>query len=127
MDLDEAGKERYWQLDELEEFRQQAYENSSIYKERTKASHDRRIRMREFKEGDKVLLFNSRFKLKAPKLRSKWTGPFEVINGYPSGQVKLHGHSGDGFIVNGQRVKHYYEEDSNKDEGIESGPYFVDE
>nr|XP_043638023.1 uncharacterized protein LOC122609028 [Erigeron canadensis] len=37
MDLDEAGKERYWQLDELEEFRQQAYENSSIYKERTKA------------------------------------------------------------------------------------------
>nr|XP_043613961.1 uncharacterized protein LOC122585905 [Erigeron canadensis] len=107
MDLDEAEKERYLELDELEELRRQAYENSSIHKERTKAWHDRRIRMKEFKEGDK--------------------GPFEVIKGYPSGHVELRGNSGGSFIVNGQRVKHYYEEDSYKDEGIELGPYVVDE
>nr|XP_043619443.1 uncharacterized protein LOC122591238 [Erigeron canadensis] len=103
MDLYEAGKERYLQLNELEELRQQAYENSSIHKERTKAWHDRRIRMKEFKGG-----------------------PFEVIKGYPSGHVKLRGNSGGSFIVNGKRVKHYYEEDIYEDGGIEIGPYAVD-
>ncbi|XP_031091002.1 uncharacterized protein LOC115995999 [Ipomoea triloba] len=40
-DIDFAGRERLWQLDELEEWRTLAYENSKAYKERTKVYHDR--------------------------------------------------------------------------------------
>ncbi|MGG6712785.1 UNVERIFIED_CONTAM: transposase family protein, partial [Salmonella enterica subsp. enterica serovar Weltevreden] len=49
-------------LNELEEFRLEAYENSRIYKERTKRYHDKRIRHREFLPGDLVLMYNSRLK-----------------------------------------------------------------
>ncbi|XP_048235696.1 uncharacterized protein LOC125371202 [Ricinus communis] len=35
-DLDTAGRQRQWQINELEEWRQQAYENSTIYKAKTK-------------------------------------------------------------------------------------------
>ncbi|XP_062075775.1 uncharacterized protein LOC133779893 [Humulus lupulus] len=37
MDLNAAGKNRLMQLNELDEFRNEAYENAKIYKERTKA------------------------------------------------------------------------------------------
>ncbi|WP_375697401.1 DDE-type integrase/transposase/recombinase, partial [Bartonella sp. AC329YNZD] len=36
MDLEKAGEERLLQLNELEEIRDEAYENAKIYKERTK-------------------------------------------------------------------------------------------
>jgi hypothetical protein len=39
-----------------------AYENESIYKERIKRWYDKRMKKKEFKEGDNVLLYNSRFK-----------------------------------------------------------------
>jgi hypothetical protein len=42
--------------------RLKAYENASIYKERIKRWYDKRLKKKEFKEGDKVLLYNSRFK-----------------------------------------------------------------
>ena len=38
--LDEAGKERLLQLQELQELSHDAYENATIYKEKTKAFHD---------------------------------------------------------------------------------------
>ncbi|GJT62960.1 reverse transcriptase domain-containing protein [Tanacetum coccineum] len=53
--------------------RDEAYENTRIYKERTKKWHDSRLRGdKNFKEGDKVLIFNSRFKMHPGKLKSKW-------------------------------------------------------
>jgi len=63
MDLHLANKNRQIQISELEEWREKAYHNSKIYKERTKTWHDRRIRHQEFTPGDKVLMFNSRVKL----------------------------------------------------------------
>ena len=41
MNLDEAGSQRKWQLNELDEIRHEAYDNASIYKQKTKAFHDR--------------------------------------------------------------------------------------
>ncbi|XP_016185657.1 uncharacterized protein LOC107627326 [Arachis ipaensis] len=38
-----AGEKRLLQLNEMEEFRLEAYENARIYKERTKRWHDKRI------------------------------------------------------------------------------------
>ena len=37
------GEKRILQLSELEEFRNEAYENAKIYKEKTKAWHDKHI------------------------------------------------------------------------------------
>nr|GEZ62393.1 hypothetical protein [Tanacetum cinerariifolium] len=62
-DLKIAGDHRKLQLNELSELRDQAYENSLIYKERTKKLHDDKIRNRIFNVGDQVLLFNSRLKI----------------------------------------------------------------
>ena len=126
LDLIEAGETRFLQLHELDEMRLNAYENSNLYKARTKAFHDSRIRRKEFKEGDKVLLFQSRYKFKAPKLRSKWKGPYVVKKGYASGYVELITHNGETFIVNGQRLKHYYEEDGKEIGMIEDGFYAME-
>ncbi|KAL0312801.1 UNVERIFIED_CONTAM: Retrovirus-related Pol polyprotein from transposon.6 [Sesamum radiatum] len=45
---------RKLQLNELDEIRHHAYENARIFKERTKAWHDARIRPKDFSEGDKT-------------------------------------------------------------------------
>nr|GFB66657.1 reverse transcriptase domain-containing protein [Tanacetum cinerariifolium] len=74
-DLRTAGDRRKLQLNELSEFRDQAYENSLIYKERTKKLHDDKIKNRIFNVGDQVLLFNSRLKIFSRKLKSHWSGP----------------------------------------------------
>jgi hypothetical protein len=63
MDLEAARIKRKMQLFELDEWREKAYHNSKIYKERTKRWHDKRIKTKDFAPGDKVLLFNSRVKL----------------------------------------------------------------
>lgn len=109
MDLQKAGENRFDQLNELEELRLEAYENSSSYKEKTKKWHDARLKeKKEFEPGDKVLLFNSRFKFSPGKLKSRWTGPYVVQKSYPSGHVDLIGHN-NVFKVNGHRLKLYYE------------------
>ena len=80
MDLLAAGEKRILDLHDLEEMRLHAYENARIYKERTKQVHDKRIASREFSEGNLVLLFNSRLRFFPGKLKSRWSGPFQVKN-----------------------------------------------
>ncbi|CAN6566334.1 unnamed protein product [Malus baccata var. baccata] len=63
MNLEEAGSQRRLQLNELDEIRHEAYDNASIYKQKTKAFHDNMIRGKSFSIGQKVLLFNSRLRL----------------------------------------------------------------
>nr|GEZ73282.1 reverse transcriptase domain-containing protein [Tanacetum cinerariifolium] len=88
-DLRTAGDHRKLQLNELNELRDQAYENSLIYKERTKKLHDDKIKTRIFNVGDQVLLFNSRLKIFSGKLKSRWSGPFTISEIYPYGTAKL--------------------------------------
>ncbi|KAL0375433.1 UNVERIFIED_CONTAM: hypothetical protein Sradi_3459000 [Sesamum radiatum] len=90
------GQQRKLQLNELDEIRHHAYENARIFKERTKAWHDARIRPKDFSDGDKVLLFNSRLKLFPGKFRSKWSGPYTVTTVFPHGAVELLGEQGHG-------------------------------
>ncbi|GKD70095.1 hypothetical protein Tco_1324185 [Tanacetum coccineum] len=111
-----AGEKRMFQLHELDELRHQAYENSHLYKERTKVWHDRKLKMRkEFKHGNKVLLFHSKYKFKQPKLRSLWLGSYVVKHQYPSENVELYGKDEKTFIVNGHRLKLYHEEEDYND------------
>ncbi|XP_027351216.1 uncharacterized protein LOC113862325 [Abrus precatorius] len=109
--MDAAGSHRKLQLQELEEIRREAYENSNIYKERTKAFHDKRIGRKEFHIGDKVLLYNSRLNLMPGKLRSRWDGPYLVINVFPYGVVELQDMGSQrSFKVNGHRLKVFHED-----------------
>ncbi|GJV40787.1 reverse transcriptase domain-containing protein [Tanacetum coccineum] len=76
------------QLNELNELRDQAYENSLIYKEKTKRIHDAKIKNRVFNVGDRVLLFNSRLKIFSGKLKSLGRDPYNHCQFFPSGNVE---------------------------------------
>ncbi|XP_057755891.1 uncharacterized protein LOC130975077 [Arachis stenosperma] len=103
-----VGEKRLIQLNELEEFRNQAYENAKIYKENTKRWHDQKIARREFTEGQKVLLYNSRLKFFPGKLKSRWSGPFTILKVFPYGHVELmENKTQRTFSFNGHRHKHY--------------------
>ncbi|RDY08555.1 hypothetical protein CR513_07202, partial [Mucuna pruriens] len=80
---DQVGKLRKFQLQELDELRLEAYENSRIYQQKVKQFHDQQILRKEFQVGQRVLRLNSR------KLRSRWDGPFLITNVYPYGAVEL--------------------------------------
>ena len=79
LDPELADRKRVDNLHELEEFKRHAYENFKLYKEKTKRWHNKHIVTRTFNLGEKVLLFNSRLRLFPLKLRTKWSGPFEVV------------------------------------------------
>nr|XP_027088481.1 uncharacterized protein LOC113709825 [Coffea arabica] len=89
MNLEEAGTQWKLDLQELEEIRNEAYENALIYKERSRTFHDQQISRKTFEVGQKVLLYQSRLKLFPVEIRSAKTD--------------------NKFVVNGHRLKHYYE------------------
>nr|GFA09990.1 reverse transcriptase domain-containing protein [Tanacetum cinerariifolium] len=78
-DLKTAGDHQKLQLNELNELRDQAYENSLIYKERTKKLHDDKIKNRIFNVGDQVLPFNLRLKIFSGKLKSRWSDSSTIM------------------------------------------------
>nr|GEU43662.1 hypothetical protein [Tanacetum cinerariifolium] len=110
-DLKTTGDHHKLQLNELSELRDQAYENSVIYKERTKKLHDSKIKNRIFNVGDQVLLFNSRLKIFSGKLKTRWSGPFTITRVFPYDTIELSQPDGPNFKVNGHRVKHYFDGD----------------
>ncbi|GKF00052.1 hypothetical protein Tco_0023402 [Tanacetum coccineum] len=127
MDLTLASKSRLMQLNELAELRDGAYENTRIYKERTKKWHDSRLcGDKDFKVGDKVLLYNSRLKMYPGKLKSKWSGPNIVKTVYPYRAIEITDKDGFSFKVNGQRLKKYYGGNIGKEDDevleFEDGP-----
>ncbi|GKD38343.1 reverse transcriptase domain-containing protein [Tanacetum coccineum] len=109
--------------DHRNKLRDQAYENSLIYKEKTKKIHDSKIKNRVFNVGDRVLLFNSQLKIFSRKLKTRWIKifsrklktrwirPFTVAQVFPYGTVKLSQTEGPNFKVNGHRLKHYFRGD----------------
>nr|GEW06198.1 reverse transcriptase domain-containing protein [Tanacetum cinerariifolium] len=113
-DLKTAGDHRKVQINELNELHDQAYENSLIYKEKTKRLHDSKIKNRVFKIGDNILLFNSRLKIFFGKLKSRSSSPFNISQVYPYGTIKLSQPDGPNFKVNGYRLTHYFGEDVPK-------------
>ncbi|GJR68701.1 hypothetical protein Tco_0014766 [Tanacetum coccineum] len=68
MDLTLASKSRLMQLNELAELRDGAYENTRIYKERTKKWHDYRLR------GDKDVKNGFSFKVNGQRLKKYYKG-----------------------------------------------------
>nr|GEX02525.1 reverse transcriptase domain-containing protein [Tanacetum cinerariifolium] len=113
-DLQTAGDHKKVHLNKLNELCDQAYENSLIYKEKTKRPHDSRIKDHILNVGDRVLLFNSRLKIFSCKLKTRWSGPFTITHVFPYGTIVLSQTNGPNFKVNSHRLKHYFGEDIPK-------------
>lgn len=110
LNMESDGEHRKLQLNELEELRNDAYENSKIYKDKTKKFHDKSILRKSFSPGEKVLLYNSRLHLFPGKLKSRWLGPYMVKTVYPHGAVEIENlKNGEMSKVNGQRLKQFLE------------------
>ena len=110
MKMDESGEHRKLQLQELEEIRNDAYESARIYKEKMKASHDKMVSRKEFKVGQKVLLYHSQLRFFPSKLCFHWIGHFVVTNVFPHGVVEIQSlATSKVFKVNGHRLKPLYE------------------
>ena len=120
MDLKQAGGHIKRQISELEEWRDKAYHSASIYKEITKRWHDKWLKPKVFNPGDKVLLFNSRVKLFGHgNLRSKWLGPYLIVDTSPHGAITIQDDDGNTFKVNGHRLKLFLDHNKALDEEID--------
>nr|GEX30811.1 reverse transcriptase domain-containing protein [Tanacetum cinerariifolium] len=113
-DLRITGDHQKVQLNKLNELRDQAYENSLIYKEITKRLHYSKIKDHVFNVGNQVLLFNSRLNIFSGKLKTRWSGPFTITHVFSYGTVELSQTDGLNFKVNGHRLKHYFGEEIPK-------------
>jgi hypothetical protein len=101
-----VGSQRKFQLTELEELRNDAYDYSRKYKAHMKRFHDQNILRRSFEPGQKVILYNSQLHLFPGKLKCRWTGPFIIRTVFSHGAIKIEDpKNGNTFKVNGQRVK----------------------
>ena len=108
MDSIVAGEKRMLQLCELDEFRNEAYENARIYKDKTKVWHDKHVMRKEFEASQRVLLFNSLLKLFPGKLKSRWSGPFTMTQVFPHGGAEIMHPEKGTFTVNIQILKPYW-------------------
>ena len=115
MDSTLAGEKQLLQLSELDEFRNEAYENARIYKEKAKSWHDKHITRKEFTAGQQVLLFNSRLKLFPEKLKSRWSRPFIVTKVFSHGGAEVTHPEKGTFTVTTQWLKLYFGGDFHAD------------
>ena len=109
-DLDNASVLQKLQISELEELRNEAYENAKIMKDRVKVFHDKFIMRKTFVPRQKVLLYNYIAHLFSGKLKLRWTGPFVFRTVFLHGAIKIYDpKNGNEFKVNGQRLKLFLE------------------
>jgi len=115
-ELNAAGEERKFNLNELEEIRREAYENARLNKDRAKNFHDHQINRKDFSLGQTVLLYDSRLHLFSGKLRSRWTSPFVIVKVCSHGAIEIKDPTNDQvYKVSGHRLKHFLEMPSKKD------------
>ena len=76
-----------------------------------KTWHDKFIKQKQFNTGDWALLFDSQFRIFKGKLTTRWMGPYEVVTAFDNGSVKIKTIDGSevSFVVNGHRLRIYYQ------------------
>ena len=104
-------QERLAQLVELEEDKFIAGFHQQVHKEREKAYHDRHIKKKEFKQGDLVLVYDSKFIKHHGKFRTHWLGLYKIAYVTEGGVAQLKTLNGEWKegLVNGSRLKLYYD------------------
>ncbi|XP_062102972.1 uncharacterized protein LOC133813961 [Humulus lupulus] len=103
MDMAATGEKRLLQLNEMEEFRNEAYENAKIYKEWTKDWHEKNLVRKEFQPC---------------KMKSRWSGNYTVVKVFPYGAVEVTSENTGNFKVNGKRLKLYLVDHFNQAKSV---------
>nr|CAN60144.1 hypothetical protein VITISV_014390 [Vitis vinifera] len=79
-------------------------------KKMMKRWHDQLISNKEFRKGQRVLLYDSKLHIFPRKLKSRWIGPFIIHQVHLNGVVELlNSNSTNTFKVNGHRLKPFME------------------
>ena len=109
LDLSEVQKNRLQQINELDETRLAALQNTALIQHQRAKWHDALIKNKIFHEGDWALLYDSRFQNFPGKLQTRWLGPYEIQKVHENGTLTLITIDGSGytFKVNGHRVRLY--------------------
>jgi hypothetical protein len=117
LDLTDAQTARLQQLNELEEKRLDAIQQTTVIQQQRSQWHDKNIKHKQFQKGNWALLYDSRFKEFQGKLRTRWLGPYEVDTIFPNGTVRLLtiDDSRTPLLVNGHRLRLYQKPVSRED------------
>eukprot|EP00253_Pinus_taeda_P021373 PITA_21373 len=109
LDLSEAQINRLQQINELDEIRLSALQNTALIQQQRAKWHDALIKNKVFHEGNWALLYDSRFQDFLGKLQTRWLGPYEIQKVHDNGTLTLITIDGSGyaFKVNGHRVRLY--------------------
>nr|GEW06635.1 hypothetical protein [Tanacetum cinerariifolium] len=93
----------FMELNELTKLRDAAYENTRIYKERTKRWHDSKLRRdKNFKVETKYCYLTLDLGCIPGKLKSRWYGPNVVKIVYPYGTIEIIDRNEISFKVKGK-------------------------
>jgi hypothetical protein len=120
IDLKLAGEYRRRQISELEEWRDRAYHSASIYKERTKRWHDKRLKPRNFNPREKGITFQFQ-----SQVVWSWKATKQMAGTIPSHRHIIHGaitiqdDDSNAYKVNGQRLKLFLDHNKALDEEID--------
>ncbi len=79
--LDESQRHWLLHLNELDELQLRAHQSIEVTQAQQKKAFDKKVKKKEFKKGDLVMMFDIRHHRKAyKKLLPKWFGPFVIKN-----------------------------------------------
>jgi hypothetical protein len=97
-------------LEALDEKHRDAHLHTYAMQVRRKSYYDSKLRPKQFKEGDLVLLYDSRFFKFPGKLQIHWLGPYEVMDVNPNGSFQLKDFEGKMLPtrINGYRLKPFF-------------------
>eukprot|EP00253_Pinus_taeda_P009259 PITA_09259 len=109
LDLNEAQINRLQQINELDEIRLSALQNTTLIQQQRAKWHDALIKNKVFREGDWALLYDSRFQDFPGKLQTRWLGPYEILKVHDNATLTLTTIDGSGctFKANGHLVRLY--------------------
>ena len=96
-------------LEKLDEIRGEAYLNTAAIQKWRKTYYDSKMKTKVIKNGDLVLLYDSRFQKFPGKFKIRWQGPYKVVKAYDNGSFDLEDFQGNPLPtrINGNRLKIY--------------------
>ena len=108
--IEESQIHRLQSFEKLEEDRNASLAETEKQQSRRKFLYDKKLRKKDIKEGDWVLLYDNRFDKFPGKLHTRWMGPYKVKDIWDNGSLQLLDMEGDELPTrtNGARVKKYY-------------------
>ena len=108
--VEESQLWRLHQLEQVEEDRDFALEETKRQQARRKHIYDKKLRKKTIQANDLVLVYDSRYQKFPGKLHTRWTGPYKVLNVWENGSLQLVDFEGEELAtrINGARFKKYF-------------------